>query len=516
MTSELRAELTCSICLNVYTDPVTLRCGHSFCQRCVERVLDKQARSKVYNCPQCRAQFEERPLLQKNTTLCNITRHVLADKDQECEIFCMYCTPPPEAASKTCLLCKVSMCDIHLTAHSKSPDHVLIPTKNSFRSRTCSVHKKVLVYYCSEDAECLCVSCCLRDKHWGHQVESLQEASKKKQDKLQIIQEQIMKEMEELENKVKGLQDHVKQIPEKSAAIVERICVQFRELGMKQNHLEKLIVNEISKQREQVSRSLSNLIQHLELKKDHLSKKISTIGERCQMTDPLLYLQTDRDDPDNEMLDSNSNVMETAAINLSEDLIYQTLHSGVMDIMSGLQKGYFVPEASDILWDVTTAANDVRLSSDLKTAFCSQVKRSHPKPSERFESHRVLSTKGFCEGRFYWDVRGSEEGGWSVGMSYRSIGRKGEYSLIGKNKKSWGLCSSNKQYSVRHDRKEIQLACRPSSYKVRIYLDYTAGQLSFHELGNSMRHLYTYNTTFTGALYPVSAVWRNAWVTVLS
>ncbi|KAM4033711.1 tripartite motif-containing protein 14-like [Anomaloglossus baeobatrachus] len=213
----------------------------------------------------------------------------------------------------------------------------------------------------------------------------------------------------------------------------------------------------------------------------------------------------------------NDNLKEIKADDLVEDLIISTLNSGMVDIMSGLQKGYYVQEASGVLLDVNTASNNVHISDDLKTASSSNIKHDRPKTDpRRFEDSTVLAMKGFSTGRVFWDIEGSKEGAWRVGMAYPSISRNGKQACIGNNNKSWGLRSLNKQYSIRHGEKEIKLLFQPSCYKVRIYLDYAAGQLSFYELGNSMRHLYTYDATFTEALYPVIVVWDNGWVRVLN
>lgn len=43
-------DLTCSICLKIFDDPVILPCGHSFCRECITLSLSSQPQ-----CPQCRA-----------------------------------------------------------------------------------------------------------------------------------------------------------------------------------------------------------------------------------------------------------------------------------------------------------------------------------------------------------------------------------------------------------------------------------------------------------------------------
>ncbi|KAM3918958.1 LOW QUALITY PROTEIN: nuclear factor 7, brain-like [Leptodactylus fuscus] len=511
-SADLKDGLTCSVCLSLCTDPVTLKCGHNFCRECIEEVLDTQEESVVYTCPQCRAEFRECRVLQRNTTLRNIAEHFTSQGEHE--VFCTYCVHTPVVASEACLLCKASLCDLHLTVHSKSSEHVLIQPTKSFRNRKCSDHKKVLIYYCTEDAECLCVSCCLGEKHRGHQVEFLNEASEKKREN--ITQDNIIKEREEIIKRVQSLHHHLRHIPVKADGIVDRVCVQFREIRMKLDNLEKHVLNEISKQQEKVYLSVNDLIKQLEIKKDILSKEISNIEDLCQLMDPLLYLQADRGDFADVVEESDRNMIEIEADDLDEDLIIQTLNSGIGNIMSGLQKGYYVQEASGILWDVNTASNDVQISDDLKTASWTKANLGRPKSRGRFEDRRVLSMKGFSEGRFYWDIEVSKKGGWRVGMTYPSINRIGYDSNIGANNKSWGLRSFDNHYSIRHNSKEIPLPCRLPYHKVRIYVDYTAGQLSFYELGHSIRHLYTYNATFIEALYPVIAVWDNAWVQVLN
>ncbi|XP_068100488.1 histone lysine acetyltransferase CREBBP-like [Hyperolius riggenbachi] len=75
-SKKLREELLCSICLDIYTDPVTLRCSHSFCRVCIATVLDTQKGSHHYKCPECRTKFPKRPTLGRNRKLCNIAECV--------------------------------------------------------------------------------------------------------------------------------------------------------------------------------------------------------------------------------------------------------------------------------------------------------------------------------------------------------------------------------------------------------------------------------------------------------
>uniref|UniRef100_A0A3Q2ZI46 RING-type domain-containing protein n=1 Tax=Kryptolebias marmoratus TaxID=37003 RepID=A0A3Q2ZI46_KRYMA len=63
-------QFTCSICLDVFTNPSSTPCGHSFCMSCITRYWDGL---KVYQCPLCKKTFQKRPDLQINRTLREIT-----------------------------------------------------------------------------------------------------------------------------------------------------------------------------------------------------------------------------------------------------------------------------------------------------------------------------------------------------------------------------------------------------------------------------------------------------------
>lgn len=50
----LRKDLTCAICLDIFKDPVILKCGHNFCRFCICMHWDENGGDYGYQCPQCR------------------------------------------------------------------------------------------------------------------------------------------------------------------------------------------------------------------------------------------------------------------------------------------------------------------------------------------------------------------------------------------------------------------------------------------------------------------------------
>lgn len=112
-TERMREEATCSICLNLMAEPLSVSCGHSYCKRCIEGFLDNHDKKKplpaTYPCPQCRAPFR-RTSLRPNKQLGSL---IEAMKELNLEIMCkkhgeqlhLFCE---DEGQLICLLCERS------------------------------------------------------------------------------------------------------------------------------------------------------------------------------------------------------------------------------------------------------------------------------------------------------------------------------------------------------------------------------------------------------------------------
>uniref|UniRef100_A0A803K350 B30.2/SPRY domain-containing protein n=3 Tax=Xenopus tropicalis TaxID=8364 RepID=A0A803K350_XENTR len=192
---------------------------------------------------------------------------------------------------------------------------------------------------------------------------------------------------------------------------------------------------------------------------------------------------------------------------------------GLADTVLGIRRLIYGQEATDLVLDINTAHNHVSVSGDRKSASYSLTELHYPQSPERFQDYaQALSSRSFPSGRHYWEVEGSESGGWGVGAAYPSIERGGWQSDIGNNHKSWGLYRWNKnRYSVRHDSKWTDLPHISSCRRIGIWLDYEAGRLSFYELSEPIRCLLTFTASFTEPLHAAFRVWgdEGAWVRIM-
>ncbi|XP_044159733.1 E3 ubiquitin/ISG15 ligase TRIM25-like [Bufo gargarizans] len=513
-SADLRAELDCSICLSLYKDPVSLRCGHNFCRFCIVSALDAQEAAGVYSCPDCRAEYPERPALEKNRKLGNIVERFLSARPdmEETGIFCTYCTKSPVPAVRTCLQCEMSLCDNHLMAHNKMVDHILTEPTGNFGSKKCSLHKKVLEYYCPQDTVCLCVSCCLVGEHRGHQVELLDEASEKKKKKLRKYLEELNPQKAKIQTRLQNLQDHQRNIQEKASDKRKNVRKLFMDIKEQLEMAEKKALSEISRQEEKIVSQISDLIKKLELEEDELSRKMRHVEEMCHVTDPIRLLQesdiTVCGHGDDEDIGGDGGEGRSED-DLDEVLISLTLHRSMRDIVTNVtsELGLHVP---DILLDEDTAYRNVQISEDLKTA-------TREYTSGRYlDRGRVLSRCDLSSGRHYWEVEWNQEGGFHIGLSYPSIERKRDESCTGCNDKSWCLDMSDVPCEACHNSVTSPLSVDTTCPRLGVFLDYEAGRLSFYQLCDPIRHLHTFTASFSQPLHVAFCLWDEASVRIIS
>uniref|UniRef100_A0A8C4TSF6 Uncharacterized protein n=1 Tax=Erpetoichthys calabaricus TaxID=27687 RepID=A0A8C4TSF6_ERPCA len=144
-------EMTCSLCLEALSDPVSILCGHSFCHKCLTDYWDQR---QECSCPQCGRTFTTRLKLLRNTF----------------------------RAVKSCLTCMISYCPTHLQPHFEIAawkDHKLTNPVENLKEKICAKHQKSLEMFCEADGTCICVMCG-ETEHEGHKMVMLEMEKKEK------------------------------------------------------------------------------------------------------------------------------------------------------------------------------------------------------------------------------------------------------------------------------------------------------------------------------------------------
>ncbi|XP_067273527.1 uncharacterized protein [Pseudorasbora parva] len=281
-------QYSCSICLDLLKDPVTIPCGHSYCRSCINECWNTKDRKGTYKCPQCRQDYNSKPSLNKNTILAEIMEKLRNTKLQVSDaqslagprdIACDFCTGEVFKAVKSCLECRASYCEVHVHPHFNIPalkKHKLV--KATVIS-ICPKHDKLLEVYCRTDQNCVCMHC-LMDDHKGHDtVPSTIERNEKqmkltdtqtkvkqtiqaKEKELQKMKMDIASHsdsaMDAVKNSKKVFTEFVKLIEDKCNEVIEKIKAQEKADLDQGAKLQKMMEGEITelKKREGVLETL--------------------------------------------------------------------------------------------------------------------------------------------------------------------------------------------------------------------------------------------------------------------
>ncbi|XP_067834041.1 E3 ubiquitin-protein ligase TRIM39-like [Heptranchias perlo] len=159
-------------------------------------------------------------------------------------------------------------------------------------------------------------------------------------------------------------------------------------------------------------------------------------------------------------------------------------------------------QRSPMSLDPKTVNWNLVLSDDLRSVTWTEWEQPYPPHPERFKDWaQVLCSQSFSSGSHSWDVE-TDGQGWEIGIVCGSVEREGKDSVLGYSSKSWCLGFFLGSLTAWQNNRFTDLPPIPSNIRIRVQLDYEAGTLSFHRVTDSLRHLHTFQTTFTEPVLP--------------
>ncbi|XP_068592961.1 tripartite motif-containing protein 16-like protein [Cebidichthys violaceus] len=161
----------------------------------------------------------------------------------------------------------------------------------------------------------------------------------------------------------------------------------------------------------------------------------------------------------------------------------------------------FLRYSREIKLDPNTAHTKVLLSEGNRKATVTSEQQSYSSQPDRFTRYCQVLSRESLTGRCYWEVewRGRRV---YVAVAYKNMSKTGSSNKyrFGSNDNSWALrCDTNGSTFWHND---VQTPVSgPRSSRVGVYLDHSAGTLSFYSVSETMTLLHTVQTTFTQPLY---------------
>ncbi|XP_019215102.1 E3 ubiquitin/ISG15 ligase TRIM25 [Oreochromis niloticus] len=302
----LEDELTCSICLSTFDCPVTIPCGHNFCQDCLLATWKES-----YSCPQCRTLFATRPELKKNTVLTAVVEtfkvrssksepNLAAEESQVKKKEIIRCDTCMEAeASKTCFTCMASYCEEHLRPHRENPifrPHQLSEPVGDLLERICSDHHKLKEFFCSQHDRLIC-SFCLQQVHKGCSFISPEEQRNLKEsdlrDKLGLLNEK-MEKTETVVFQINTMQSKLKDGANKRKTALAAVYQQMRDILAQD---EREAQTEVDRELELGQMKLRDLMKKLDENYNKMGKAREHINKLLSQSQSMAFLQASAELP---------------------------------------------------------------------------------------------------------------------------------------------------------------------------------------------------------------------------
>ncbi|XP_041648954.1 E3 ubiquitin/ISG15 ligase TRIM25-like [Cheilinus undulatus] len=195
-------QFTCSICLDVFTEPVSIPCGHNFCKGCISLHWEGK---ELCKCPLCNEKFSKELKVCVNTAFRDVVesfkkrQSVISNNDTPIkpgQVACDCCLDNKVKASKSCLVCLTSFCETHLEPHRKVAAlkrHKLTHPVHNLEDKICKEHNRIVELFCRDDLMNICVQC---TEHSDHDIVPLEEAcvNKMAQARRKKVKEQEVKQ----------------------------------------------------------------------------------------------------------------------------------------------------------------------------------------------------------------------------------------------------------------------------------------------------------------------------------
>ncbi|CDQ95004.1 unnamed protein product [Oncorhynchus mykiss] len=437
-------QFLCSICLDVFTEPVSIPCGHNFCKACIRGYWDT---SDLCQCPMCKKNFDKRPDLFVNTFISEMAAQVPALKR-----------------------------------------HKLINPVENLEDRMCKKHDRPLELFCRSDQTCVCQFCTETD-HKTHDTVPLEEEYGERKAELGKTEAEVHQMIQERLKKVQEIK-HSIDLSQKDAEREISDSVQvFTALVRSIERSQTELIEVIEEKQKAAERQAEGLIKDLEQEITELKRRSTELEQLSHTEDHLHFLQ---------------NLPSLCTPPPTKDwsrIMEETILSEVKMLCDAELKR-IQQYAVDVTLDPDTAHRGLIMSEDGKRVKHGDTKQHLPDKPVRFSTCLcILGKEGFSSGRFYFEVIVKGKTNWDLGLARESINRKGKITLSPKNGYWTVWLRNGEQYKAISSHSNL-LSLREKPQKLGVFVDYEEGQISFYDV-EARSHIYSFTgCTFTEKLYP--------------
>ena len=303
LLDNLHEEVSCSVCMNTFTDPKQLPCLHSFCLHCLQGIQRTSGRRDVITCPECRRESRVPGNGNLNELPTNFRINSLLDvlAIKECNTTCVKCGNCDKKSSQSfyCFQCCAFWCDDCITAHNiirANKEHRVLALKDFQdqdiedvlkRPAFCQQkhhEKEELKFFCKDCKVAICNSC-VATIHDGHAKIILEEAANQRKLEVNSVIESQNQKAQQKRNKITKLRENCIHI-EAQAAAVKRDVHRFTENLMAAIEANKKeILNKVDIQ-------VKESVERLRTQQHKVENQVKQIETGIEKTETLLKRST--------------------------------------------------------------------------------------------------------------------------------------------------------------------------------------------------------------------------------
>jgi len=435
MYSQTEKDLSCSICQDIFKDPVLLACSHSFCKGCLQRSWSDK---NILKCPICKtlSQQSDPP---RNLALRNLCEAFLRDREQE--------------------------------ASRKSEP-------------LCSVHSKKLRLFCLEHQQPVCLICRDSKVHNNHTFRPVDEAAEEHKNKLKPSLVAAQKNLKLFEQVKENYDQTAKYIQVQALDTERQIKEQFKKLHQFLQEEETAMIIALKEEEKHKTQMMKEKIKGITKEIAFLSGTIRASEKELTAAD-VSFLQNYKTTVEEIHLCS---VVDAPPL-VSGALIDVAKHLGNLTFNIWNKIKAMVSRRPVIL-DPNTAHPELILSKDL-TSVRREKKQKLPENPERIHFHpAVLGSDGFDSGTHTWDVEVGGSPVWALGVLAQSA-----LSMEKKSSKTLKIAFFDGEYTADSGvALPVTLPIKQIVRLIRVQLDCDKKRLSFFDPASETQiHTFTYN-----------------------
>ncbi|XP_078271839.1 E3 ubiquitin-protein ligase TRIM39-like [Rhinoraja longicauda] len=239
----LTEEAICPICLDFFTDPVILECGHNFCRYCITQSWDREGRN---SCPECREEIADRTL-KVNRALARLSEKARA---------------------------------------------LSLNTEEKGSKLFCEEHQEEMKLFCENDKKLICLVCQDPLEHRNQSFQPIKEVVDIYKARVKSAKESVTKNKSDIEEIEQQQLRKISKVREESHSLQSHVISQFVELHQIITEKEKYFLKDIREGEQRILNLMEKNLREIQENLNSIQEKLLRLQELMEQKDSMKFLKT--------------------------------------------------------------------------------------------------------------------------------------------------------------------------------------------------------------------------------